>query len=172
MTRKRDLSGFGGGPPAPPKATPVTGGPPPPQPPTEAPLKPPARPTKRLEPATGSEAASKKDKKDKQRITLSLPTSVASLLRSTADRENRIYLDIILEAFLAHSDAADQSFVERRRTGEIKSTGGRRRSDSGRTQIPLNILKEDLGEVDRKAARLGLDRSAYVTELLVRSLGH
>ena len=153
MTRKRDLSGFGGGTPGPAKPAP------------SRPLAPPVPETPIVPPPEVKTRG-----KAKQRITLSLPTAVAGMLRSTAERENRIYLDIILQAFVDHSTDIDDSFVERRRTGEPTTKGGRRRADSGRTQIPLNILGEDLRELDRKAAALSLDRSAYVTELLVRSL--
>ncbi len=154
MTRKRDLSGFGEALPTPaPRRQPATSVPSPGPPST-----PPARP--------------KKPKSTKKRITLSLPTAVASLLRKTAESESRIYLDIINQAFTEHSDAIDAAFIEAHRTGMATTLGGRRRADSGRTQIPLNILTEDLKELDRRAQALSLDRSAYVTELLVRSLAH
>jgi len=169
MAGKRDLSGFG-----------------------EAPAK--AQPTKHTEPATSqqpplvpppttrptpietlpaevkaqSPATAKQSKK--QRVTLSLPTSVAAMLRKTADREQRIFLDLILTAFVAHADDIDTHFVERRVATGLAATGGRRRADAGRTQIPLNILVEDLLVLDARRAAHNMDRSAYVTELLVREL--
>ena len=160
MTRKRDLSGFG-------KTAPS---------PAPAPRRPPPVPNEPLVPAPAPpstpRSAPKKAKLGRKRITLSLPTAVASLLRKTAERESRIYLDIIKQAFTEESDAIDAAFIEAHRTGLASTLGGRRRADSGRTQIPLNILVEDLKELDRRAKALALDRSAYVTELLVRSLAH
>lgn len=104
----------------------------------------------------------------KQRVTLSLPTQVAVLLRSTADTEQRIYLDIIQSAFVAHADEVEDDLIKSR--DRLSTTGGRRRAGSGRTQIPLNILKEDLKVLDERVKAVNLDRSTYVAELLVREL--
>ncbi len=90
------------------------------------------------------------------------------MLRATADTEQRIFLDIILSAFVSHADDVENDLVaERSRLGP---TGSRRRAGSGRTQIPLNILKEDLKVLDLRVKALNMDRSAYVTELLLREL--
>lgn len=168
MARKRDLSGFGETPaksqPARESTAPAA---------ADTPLVPPptrSRPEtiKRL-PDTARSGASPKSKK-KQRVTLSLPTSVAGLLRKTADREQRIFLDLILSAFVQHADDIDRHFVERRAASGLSASGGRRRADAGRTQIPLNILVEDLKVLDSRRTALNMDRSAYVTELLVREL--
>lgn len=99
---------------------------------------------------------------DKKRITLSLPTAVAVRLRRVAETEERFYLDIILTAFVAHAEAVDRDL-----RGQSRPPA---RRAAGRTQIPLNILPEDLGVIDQRAKGLGLDRSAYVAELLTRAL--
>ena len=99
---------------------------------------------------------------DKKRITLSLPTTVATRLRRVAESEDRFFLDIILDSFVSHAEAVDRDLAGR-------GTAPSRRA-AGRTQIPLNILPEDLGVVDKRAKALGLNRSAYVAELLTRSL--
>lgn len=152
MTRKRDLSGFGFDAP-----DPVVAPPPPPPRPAPKPEGP--------KPAQRKTTAGKK-----QRITLSLPTRIAADLRRTADREQRIYLDIILAAFVEFADAVDHDVVDARTGPGMALRGSRRRAESGRTQIPLNILREDLSVLDRRREAIGLDRSAYVTELLIRAL--
>lgn len=106
--------------------------------------------------------------REKKRITLSLPTRVATLLRTTADTEQRIFLDIILTAFITHANDVDADMVAERSSNSAR--GGRRRAGSGRTQIPLNIKAEDLEILDARVSALGLDRSSYITELLVREL--
>lgn len=90
------------------------------------------------------------------------------MLRTTADTEQRIYLDIILSAFVAHADAVESDLIKDRE--RLSPTGSRRRAGSGRTQIPLNILKEDLKVLDQRVRALNIDRSSYVAELLVREL--
>ncbi|MBK5267568.1 MAG: hypothetical protein JJE47_09050 [Acidimicrobiia bacterium] len=90
------------------------------------------------------------------------------MLRSTADTEQRIYLDIIQSAFVAHADEVEDELIKSR--DRPSATGSRRRAGSGRTQIPLNILKEDLKVLDERVKALNLDRSTYVAELLVREL--
>lgn len=167
MARKRDLSGFGEPPSrtkeenqAPSQADPIV-----PPPPRSRPL-----PVETLPPEIKSDPTTVSRKGKKQRVTLSLPTAVAAMLRSAADREQRIFLDIILTAYVSHADDIDQHFVERRVATGLAATGGRRRADAGRTQIPLNILAEDLKVLDRRRAAHNMDRSAYVTELLVREL--
>lgn len=150
MTRKRDLSGFGFDAPEP-----VVAPPPPPRP---APKPEAPKPASRKTPAK------------KQRITLSLPTRIAADLRRTADREQRIYLDIILAAFVEFADVVDHDVIGARTGSGLALRGSRRRAESGRTQIPLNILREDLRVLDRRREAIGLDRSAYVTELLIRAL--
>lgn len=172
MTRKRDLSGFGAAAPArsarpavTDPATRPTAVPPPPSSRStavdEMPLlaKPEADPDRHPE---------KRKKAAKQRITLSLPTQVATMLRTTADTEQRIFLDIILSAFVSHADEVERELVHDR--DRLGPSGGRRRAGSGRTQIPLNILREDLKVLDLRVAALNIDRSSYVTELLVREL--
>lgn len=104
----------------------------------------------------------------KQRLTLSLPTQVAALLRANAESEQRIYLDIILTAFMTHADDIEREFVNQ--SLKPGMSGSRRRAGAGRTQIPLNILKEDLQVLDQRVKALNIDRSAYVTELLIREL--
>jgi len=90
------------------------------------------------------------------------------MLRTTADTEQRIFLDIILSAFVSHADDVEVELVRER--SRVGPTGGRRRAGSGRTQIPLNILREDLKVLDQRVSALNLDRSSYVTELLLREL--
>lgn len=170
MARKRDLSGFGE---APAKQKPAKRDQP--QVAQTAPLVPPparSRPTpvETLPEEVKAQPVPAPSKSKKQRVTLSLPTSVAAILRSTADREQRIFLDLILSAFVAHADDIDRHFIERRRDSGLTASGGRRRADAGRTQIPLNILVEDLKVLDGRRAAHNMDRSAYVTELLVRDL--
>ena len=172
MTRKRDLSGFGAPAPTPSARPQVTV---PDAKPTTVPPPPSARPTALVDlppspkPATEpGDQPLKRKKATKQRITLSLPTQVATMLRTTADTEQRIFLDIILSAFVSHADDVEAELVhERNRVGP---TGGRRRAGSGRTQIPLNILREDLKVLDQRVSALNMDRSSYVTELLLREL--
>jgi len=145
--RKRDLSGFAV-PPSPPGAPPQHGPPKrsgPPPPPAPVAPKPP------------NQARAIK----KRRITLSLPTAIAARLRETAEREDRFFLDIVLDAFGKHAPIIDAEL-----TGIDPASRDR---SAGRTQIPLNIFPEDLAKVDRQAGRLNLDRSAYVAELLIRS---
>lgn len=113
---------------------------------------PPRRPEPRSAPPEG-----------KKRITLSLPTKVARQLRKSATDEARYYLDIIRDSFLEFADQVDEDLGGASRHRPRRSTG--------RTQIPLNILVEDLTQIDQRARLLQLDRSAYVTELLIRSLG-
>ncbi len=143
--QRRDRAGFAV-PPPPPGAPPHHGppkGPGPPPPPVAS------KPTR-------SRAVKKK------RITLSLPTAIAARLRQTAAQEDRFFLDIVLEAFSKHAPMIDAEL-----TGI--DLAARNRS-AGRTQIPLNIVPDDLAKIDRQATRLNLDRSAYVAELLTRSL--
>lgn len=172
MTRKRDLSGFGATPPNQPARQAVT------VPDTQPTLLPPP-PSRRStaveelppvsEPGAAAEGQSTKRKKAaKQRITLSLPTQIATMLRTTADTEQRIFLDIILSAFVSHADKVESELVHER--DRLGPSGGRRRAGSGRTQIPLNILKEDLKVLDLRVKALNMDRSSYVTELLLREL--
>ena len=171
MTRKRDFSGFGATPTKPDQAKP-----------TDSPV--PPIPTQPLVPAPASRTrivtsdrsdthhddkpSSPRKSSSKQRLTLSLPTKVAAMLRATAESEQRIYLDIILAAFMGHADGIEREFVTN--SQKLGNSGSRRRAGAGRTQIPLNILKEDLQVLDQRAKALNLDRSAYVTELLLREL--
>ena len=170
MARKRDLSGFGEAPPRTKPAKQAQS-----QVAEAAPLVPPPTrsrpaPVETLPDEVKAQPAPAPTKGKKQRVTLSLPTSVAAMLRSTADREQRIFLDLILTAFVAHADDIDSHFVERRGNSGLAASGGRRRADAGRTQIPLNILVEDLKVLDSRRAAHNMDRSAYVAELLVRDL--
>lgn len=157
MTRKRDLSGFGVTP-APTKPTDPTPVPPPPE-----------RRSAEPEAAPITQRATRTKKADaKKRITLSLPTQVASMLRTAAEQQQRIYLDIILSAFILHADDIDASLALDR--SKRSAMGSRRRAMSGRTQIPLNILSEDLRVLDQRVKAANLDRSAYITELLLLEL--
>ena len=172
MTRKRDLSGFGAAAPTQSTRRAVTV---PGTQPTSVPPPPSGRSTAvdDLPPASKSGAAAdgqppKRKKATKQRITLSLPTQIATMLRTTADTEQRIFLDIILSAFVSHADEVESELVHER--DRLGPSGGRRRAGSGRTQIPLNILKEDLKVLDLRVTALNMDRSSYVTELLLREL--
>ena len=130
MTRKRDLSGFGAPAPKPSARPQVTV---PDGKPTTVPPPPSVRPTAVIESAPSTKPAAepgdqptKGKKGSKQRITLSLPTQVATMLRTTADNEQRIFLDIILSAFVSHADDVEAELVhERNRVGP---TGGRRRA--------------------------------------------
>lgn len=163
MTRKRDLSGFAARPAtAPTRPTVLSSA-------AEGTLVP-LPPRQRTPVHSDSSPINPPKRKPavKQRITLSLPTRVATMLRSTADAEQRIFLDIILTAFVAHAEAVESDLV-RHRSG-LNPSGSRRRAGSGRTQIPLNILKEDLEELDHRVKSLNIDRSAYVTELLIREI--
>ena len=162
MTRQRDLSGFGVEAPPRPVSRPATV----PRPEVLS-VPPPPRPEGNANSASSS-PPTKPKAAAKQRVTLSLPTQVAMLLRSTADTEQRIYLDIIQSAFVAHADEVENELIKSR--DRLSTTGGRRRAGSGRTQIPLNILKEDLKVLDERVKALNLDRSTYVAELLVREL--
>lgn len=141
--RKRDLSGFGLAPSDPDVPTP--------------PRSPHSRPPRlRARPARTRSAS-----RAKTRITLSLPTQVAVDLRRAAERHDRFYLDLVLEAFVDHAAAVEADLAG--------SPSRPRQRAAGRTQIPLNILPEDLAVLDAGAKQLDLDRSAYVTELLTRA---
>ena len=171
MTRKRDFSGFGATAPRSDKSTAVVS--PVPAIPTQ-PLVPTPRTKKRQVTSDRSAVhhddtpASPRKSSTKQRLTLSLPTKVATMLRATAESEQRTYLDIILAAFMGHADGIERELVTN--SQKLGNSGSRRRAGAGRTQIPLNILKEDLQVLDQRAKALNLDRSAYVTELLLREL--
>lgn len=141
--RKRDLSGFGLAPSDPNVPAPA-----------RAPDVRPAR--HRARPARTRSASHAK-----KRITLSLPTQVAVKLRRAAEQHDRFYLDLVLEAFVEHAAAVEADLAG--------SPSKPRRRAAGRTQIPLNILPEDLAVLDAGAEQLDLDRSAYVTELLTRA---
>ncbi|MDH3308271.1 MAG: hypothetical protein OEO77_12220 [Acidimicrobiia bacterium] len=157
MTRKRDLSGFGIAPAA--------------RPPVDVAPRHEPRTEVAAEPKKRSNGGTRPKARSKKRITLSLPTRVAAQLRETAEKERRIYLDIILRAFVDHADAVEAELIAGRAEAGLTPRGSRRRADSGRTQIPLNILGEDLRVIDARSAAIGLDRSAYVTELLTRAIG-
>ncbi len=146
--RKRDLAGFGSRPMPPPPETgrakaavPATNLPPVVQPRRE---RPPA----------------------KKRITLSLPTEVAALLRDESTQSDRYYLDIILSAF----GRREIEILEAYRNLNADQTLGlrplKRRKEPGRVQVALLISANDLDRLDASAKAVRLDRSSYVTELL------
>jgi hypothetical protein len=92
-------------------------------------------------------------------------------LRSATEERNTFYLDVILEAFVTHAGPIQAAHDEVIRSAHGVTVGRvRRRRPSGRTQIPLVIPSNDLAAVDAAAARLDLDRSAYVAELLDAAL--
>ena len=148
--RKRDLSGFGGSVP-----------PPPPPSPSEAPLvtrrptgaAPPARPHRR-----GPEA--------KRRITLSLAVETASMLKTASETEGRFYLDLILAAFVDHSQAIQQQVDLARSESTVGIRPLRKRTTPGRVQVALLIPAADLALIDDAARQAGVDRSTYVGLLL------
>ena len=152
MSRTRDLSGFGT-----PKE-PVA-----PAPATDATPKPPVK--KRRTKPKGTSPTS-----GQSRITLSLPTSTAHDLKAATLRDETFYLDIILNAFLDHADTLRLDETQTRMIGDMVVSRPRRRLPPGRTQIPLNIPKTALTELDRSAKELGLNRSEYVVALLELAL--
>ena len=157
MSRSRDLSGFGAAPKQsePPKLEPTI--PPPPR--RTADTNTVKRPRKTSQPGSGI-----------KRITLSLPTSVASRLKATTRRDATYYLDVILNALVDHGAEVQADHGSPRRIGELEVARPRRKRPPGRTQIPLNIPAEALAQIDKAAADSGLDRSGFVADLLDRAL--
>ena len=147
--RKRDLSGFGGSVPPPPR-----------RPPSETPA------TRRPESAEPPARPRRPRPQEKRRITLSLPVETALLLKTASQTEGRFYLDLILAAFEEHGPAIQQQ-VDLARSG---STVGirplRKRSTPGRVQVALLIPATDLALIDEAARQAGVDRSTYVGLLL------
>ena len=157
MTRSRDLSGFGT---ASKKPEPTQ---------TEPKLPPPPR-------RTATSATRKRPRKVSKpesgvkRITLSLPTSVASQLKATTRRHATYYLDVILNALVDHGADVRSAQGPPRLVGDLEVARPRRKRPPGRTQVPLNIPTEALAQIDKAAADSGLDRSGFIAELLDRAL--
>ncbi len=105
-----------------------------------------------------------------RRITLSLPVDLAARLRSAAEVRQQYYLDVILAAFTAHH-AAVRAAHEASANGPVSLRPLRRHRPPGRTQVPLNVPAADLAMIDHEADAVGLDRSAYLTEIVQRELG-
>ncbi len=101
----------------------------------------------------------------KKRITLSLPIAIAKKLRDAADRTQRTYLEVILEAYVEHAVS-----IEIRTADGVTQFEGlvpiRRRWPQGRVQVALLIHETDLHIIDTSAGRVRLDRSGYVSELI------
>lgn len=106
----------------------------------------------------------------KRRITLSLPVDLAARLRRAAEIRQQYYLDVILSAFAAHH-AAVRAQHEESAGAPVSLQPLRRHRPPGRTQVPLNVPAADLAVIDQEADVVGLDRSAYLTEILQRELG-
>lgn len=157
VSRSRDLSGFG--------ANPKQSEPPKPEPT----IPPPPRRAGDTKAVRRTRKTSKSGSGIK-RITLSLPTSVASRLKATTRREATYYLDVILNALVDHVAEVQAGHGSPRRIGELEVARPRRKRPPGRTQIPLNIPAEALAQIDKAAADSGLDRSGFVADLLDRAL--
>ncbi|MDF1596700.1 MAG: hypothetical protein P1T08_11525 [Acidimicrobiia bacterium] len=164
MSRRRDLSGFGAkSQPAPqpaqaPEAHPPAAGE------TPSPRSPRAPKKRTRLPAPSTR------KSQTRRITLSLPTTLASELKAVTRRDATYYIDIILNALVDHAGPLRDQRTAARRLGTLKVVAPRRRRPPGRTQVPLNIGEEALAQIDQAARELGMNRSAYVAELLERAL--
>lgn len=146
MTRARDLSGF--------NVDPGSAKGPDSDPPTAP------GPTQKTQPRAKAV--------ERRRVTLSLPWNVAAALRNAASESDRYFFDIIVEAFSSHAVGVTDSAKAGRLMIGVQSP---RRFSGGRTQIPLTMATDDLGVLDDRAALLGLNRSAYVAELLAAHLG-
>ena len=110
-------------------------------------------------------SSAKKEKKQRTRITLSMPTAVADRLRAHAEATGLFYLDIISAAFDEHGDDVRAAHT----TQAVSSLGGRvdrRKVPSGRVQIALGIAPDALELLDSTARAANLDRSWFVAELL------
>lgn len=148
--RKRDLSGFGGSLPAPP-----------PRGPAEAPAV-----TRRPPASTPPERSRRPRPEGKRRITLSLPVETAAWLKTASATEGRFYLDLILAAFVEHSQAIQQQVDLARAESSVGIRPLRKRTTPGRVQVALLIPAEDLSLIDEAARQAGVDRSTYVGLLL------
>ncbi len=148
--RKRDLSGFGGSLP-----------PPPPRGPAEA------TPVSRRRPASTPTERSRRPRPEaKRRITLSLPVETAAWLKTASETEGRFYLDLILAAFVEHSQAIQQQVELARAESSVGIRPLRKRTTPGRVQVALLIPAADLALIDDAARQAGVDRSTYVGLLL------
>lgn len=107
---------------------------------------------------------------ERRRITLSLPTGVAARLREAAASGDRYYLDIIGTAFAAHHEEIERAFMDRAPASPLGERPRHRKHPPGRVQVALALPAGGLAELDTRAARVELDRSSYVTELLDRHL--
>lgn len=164
MSRTRDLSGFEAKSHPRPKPAPTSEAPPAAG---DTPSPPPPRPA----PQKGTPRPATSTRKSQiRRITLSLPTTLANDLKAVTRRDATYYIDIILNALVDHAEALRDQRTASRRLGALEVVAPRRRRPPGRTQVPLNIGEEALAELDHAARELGMNRSAYVAELLERAL--
>ena len=145
MTAMRDLSGFG----APSKKP--------------APARPARKPNSATKTPTAARGTLKTVRASKKRITLSMPTHIASKLKQ--DSDGSFYLHTILTAFLAHRDAIQAEF-EAMRSPLVGLNGARKRQPQGRVQVALLIHAEDLASLDDAANSVELDRSSYIASLI------
>ncbi len=106
-------------------------------------------------------------KQHKRRINLSLPVAVADALRRYSQKQSTYYVDVILRAHALHGKTV---------LAQFEATPGtaprlRHRKPLGRVQVALTIKPEMLAAIDRDAELAGLDRSAFVAELLALTVG-
>jgi hypothetical protein len=107
---------------------------------------------------------------ERARITLSIPVDIAQTLRSKSESDGLYYIDIIGAAFSAHRAGVEADYGRKAPVSPLGGSPLRRRQPPGRVQIALVLSSDGLAELDRAAGAVELDRSSYVSELLVRHL--